>query len=208
MKMYPIQSTKYIYSLDLYGIYENRESEDQEIIDFFQRQADSQKKEYESNVRAWRTDWNAHLAYPILKGLIKDITNTIVSLNHPYMENDLSNIILKDSWVNVQKGNSADFVEPHYHGNLNISFTYYLKSDENSSPLRAHSASAPTFSGMQIISKTKINTKSGELLLFDPEMFHDVVPSISDRIVFAGNILFHENLSKYSVNLMEFLNEA
>ena len=208
MKLYPIQSTKYIYSFDMHDIYSNREAEDQQIVDFFERQANSHTNNYESNVRGWRTNWNAHLEYPILKGLLRDITQTVIALNHPYVKNDHSNIILKDSWVNVQKGNSADFVESHYHGNLTISFTYYLKTDENSSPFRAHSASMPSFSGAQIISRSEIKTKSGELLLFDPELVHDVVPSISDRIVFAGNLLIYENPNEYSVSLMEYLNEA
>ena len=86
------------------------------------------------NVFAWRSDWNSHKNYPIIKQIGADIGNHIVEiLKEEKVKFDINyNFLnLASSWINnYKKGNYA---VPHNHFIYGYSAVYFTNIPENSS---------------------------------------------------------------------------
>ena len=67
--------------------------------------------------------------YPFFNDLKKNLDRYMEHLNVDY--NLLSYHIIK-AWVGCHKDNDTPSIVPHYHNESNISFVYYLKTDETS----------------------------------------------------------------------------
>lgn len=72
--------------------------------------------------------------------------------------------------------NTGDYANPHYHGEANVSFVYYVNAVEGSSPL--------VFSEINQIYKPE----SGLCIAWNGNEQHEVPPNkCDDRIIIAGN---------------------
>lgn len=222
ISLYPIKDTKYIYKVNLYSVIgESRYENDQEIIRHFldeKSKSDFSIGQYNDNVRSWRTGWNTHISHPkTIQSLLRDIFLTIrpVDLFGSYTSlwtaNDQelhdSCFWLLDSWINIQEKN--DYVVPHHHyGATNLSFVYYLESDQECSPIVFQGSEIMTPAGIQKRPASAIGVRSGDLLLFDSSIIHHVEPTKKRRINFAGNMILTRplNFGGTTRRLMDFAN--
>lgn len=88
------------------------------------------------------------------------------------------------AWLN--RYGKGEFQEPHWHigsgRKADLSFVYFLKIPENSHCFN--------FCNKDGNNKKYINEKSGDLLIFGPDLYHSVDPNTSDdyRYTIAGNL--------------------
>jgi len=142
---------------------------------------DSQNKS--TNVKSYSmTDyrvWTQTNIYNKILDQIMDIAcNKAWRITRIPNENDNEALTIVNAWVAIYK--SGDYCVEHHHGRSSISFVYYLKTDDNSSPLifpRSNWSFHPS--------------EKENLIFFGGYLPHAVSPhpdNAEDRIVLAGNM--------------------
>ncbi len=124
---------------------------------------------HSSNVKADMSQWciweETNALNPVLDELIKLIND------HPWAA-CVPAWVLTHAWVARYK--EGQNTVPHHHFPAHLSFVYFLKCAEGSSPLR--------------LEGVNIEAKEGRLIVFPPIMMHSVSATPAERIVLAGNI--------------------
>ena len=130
---------------------------------------------HSTNVKALMTSYFIFRESKIFNNLLSQIFKKC--LECPWV--DLKgNHTISTAWGSIYK--SKEECNPHSHGNSLVSFVYYLKVDNLSSPLTFH-----TFPPINI------HPKIHDLIMFRGHINHSVPPQPyggEDRIVLAGNI--------------------
>ena len=105
--------------------------------------------------------------------LFNDLLSMVVECvdNHPWAKH-LQSWFIRDAWLaRYKKGQSTNV---HHHIPAHLSFVYYLKGSEKSSPLN--------------LEGIDIELVEGRLIIFPSLMMHSVSTTPAERIVLAGNI--------------------
>tara|TARA_R110000803_G_scaffold36285_2_gene78005 strand:+ start:156 stop:692 length:537 start_codon:yes stop_codon:yes gene_type:complete len=136
------------------------------------------QQNHKTNVKAIMSSyqvWEETDVYNNLLDIIQDEVNTKFYPN--YYER--FTLILGSAWTAIYK--EDHYAVSHNHLPAQMSFIYYLKSNNNSSPL--------LFDGCDF----QINPHDGLLVVFPSHLFHNVPKHKGeDRICIAGN--FHQEL--------------
>jgi hypothetical protein len=143
------------------------------------------KQNKKTNVKGYMTYWQMHTKYDSFK-------NLLVMIVKEHLENykrltlvggDTVRIYCPSMWGNIY--NKGDHTQEHDHTGSRFSFTYYVKCDENSSPIVF---SHPGF--------MQIKPKTGDLLIWDSDYKHMVPEQLTDseRVVIAGNLNYHAEI--------------
>ena len=131
----------------------------------------------ESNVKAWSSSYQTHKETDVFSGYLnfisdfsQNIYNNMFSINQ-----ELS---LSDFWVSHYK--KGDYTKKHNHGssfNGNvISGCYYVHVEEGASPI--------IFEGEE-----PIYPENDTLIIFSSNLYHEVPPTDTERIVMSFNIV-------------------
>tara|TARA_R100000388_G_C7220086_1_gene148434 strand:- start:102 stop:689 length:588 start_codon:yes stop_codon:yes gene_type:complete len=127
------------------------------------------RQSHSSNVKADMTHWciweETNALNPVLDGLGKFIND------HPWAS-CVPAWVIAHAWVARYKEGQNTI--PHHHFPAHLSFIYFLKCSEGSSPLH--------------IEGVDIEAKEGRLVVFPPIMLHSVSATPAERIVLAGNV--------------------
>ena len=131
---------------------------------------------HSTNVKALMTSYTIFKESKVFNNLLSKIFSKCMEC--PWV--DLTNNhTISTAWGSVYK--DKEECVPHSHGNSLVSFVYYIKVDNFSSPLKFHT-SPPI----------EIYPKSNDLIMFRGHITHSVPPQSSigeDRVVLAGNIV-------------------
>ena len=129
-----------------------------------------------TNLKCDMTSWNFHKKYEDI-GILANVITEIIN------DQDHFQWILDDCWGAVyRKGNAANM---HSHYPYGKSFIYYVKAQEDSSPI--------VFDNTYYRDKVhKISPKTGMLVVFPSDCEHSVPASTSDdeRIIISGNLFY------------------
>ena len=155
----PIQSTMNVYQDNLsylWNFEEMNKTLEKDITDC------GDKQDRKTNVKGLMTYWQMHTQYDSFKNLLVHIVSQHL-----------------ESYI-YGKG---DYTKDHSHTGSRFSFTYYVKAEEDCTPI------VFTWPG-----KMQIKPKTGDLLIWDSEYGHMVPEGTTDtkRIVIAGNLNYHE----------------
>jgi len=138
---------------------------------------DSQNKK--TNVQADMTDWQMASRYKSFENLLKIIIIQKIPnfIDNIVVSGKKAEFVCTGMWGIIY--NKGDFTVEHNHVGSTLSFTYYVKATENSSPI------CFTQPG-----KKEIIAKTGTLLIWDAAYMHKVPeqPSSEKRIAVAGNL--------------------
>ena len=143
------------------------------------RVAISKDESYKTNVKCLRTNSKIHEEYELFDRFKKIICNLIHNncrwVNELFREID--NYKTLSMWGMIY--NKGDYAITHEHIPSHISYVFYLKVDENSSPL--------VFDEFNY----QITPNEGQLLVFPGHMKHcvPVQKNYGERIAISGNIL-------------------
>ena len=147
----------------------------QQCIDEIYRLGDSMNQI--TNVKAIMSSWEIWNETKILNPLIDKITKITDKLI--YIDGGFKNK-LEHCWSAIYK--KGHYTIPHRHTPSNFSFIYYLKSNENSSPL--------------VFNEIDFNLPPQDdlLVIFPSHIVHSVPTQRGneDRICLAGNIVIRE----------------
>lgn len=142
---------------------------------------------HQTNVKADMSFYDLHIKNRTFKKLIDLIINNIYD-NFPHRNfiNEEAGKTVKDHFLNLNNFWSAiykegDFTIRHMHNENDISFCFYLQSDEKSSPL--------FFEDVDL----KIKPEKNLLVAFPSFLNHSVekqVKSEKDRIIVSGNLRY------------------
>ena len=152
-----------------------------QCIDTAYQLGDSQNKS--TNVKSYSmTDYRVWTQTDVYNRMLNQIIEIAVNkcwrITRIPTEEESDVLTCANAWVAVYK--SGDYCVEHAHGKSAISFVYYLKTDDNSSPLmfsRSDWAFHPS--------------EKENLIFFAGHVPHSVPPhpeQAEDRIVFAGNL--------------------
>jgi len=137
------------------------------------------KHNRKTNAKSYMTDWMMASKFKSFNNLLKIIVNKELKkiFNITTTENKKLDIICTDMWGLIYKKNDNCLL--HNHFGSNFSFTYYVESNENCSPLIFEE---PGY--------LKIQPETGMLCIFDSNYTHYVPKMESDetRIVISGNL--------------------
>jgi len=97
---------------------------------------------------------------------------SLQSINSHPLAVYLESWTISSAWLAKYK--EGESTRPHMHFPAHLSFVYFLKCSEESSPLN--------------IEGVDIEAKEGRLIVFPSLMFHSVSSTPAERIVLAGNI--------------------
>ena len=141
----------------------------------------------ESNVKAWSSSYHTHKETDVFSGYLnfisdfsQNIYNNMFSINQ-----ELS---LSDFWVSHYK--KGDYTKKHNHGssfNGNvISGCYYVHVEEGASPI--------IFEGEE-----PIYPENDTLIIFSSNLYHEVPPTDTERIVMSFNLI-QNNIPEFNPN--------
>ena len=132
-----------------------------------------------SNVKADKSNWQIWKETSMFDSILDKIINVASAKCDwivPAIGKDHVDLGVSQAWSALYK--KGDYTVPHCHLYSPAAFTYYIKADDNSSPL--------------IFSHSKLSVKptTGMLVLFPGYLYHEVPVQQegSDRIILAGNI--------------------
>jgi hypothetical protein len=132
------------------------------------------KQKYQTNVKAQMTSWD--ITSPEIEKIKKWVLKNLISMKpaNPLAAFDFSCV-----WGNVMRKN--DYAVPHDHTPAYMSFVYYVKTSEDSSPL------------CFLASGLTIRPDEGTLVLFPAHLKHFVPRQkfLDERISLAGNIIIN-----------------
>ena len=151
---------------------------------------DSLVLDTQSNVYAWRTNWNIHLEFPILHQICQDILQygkEIIKQEKIECEGGLR---INNCWINKYK--KDDYALSHAHDRHGWSCVYFVQIPDDSSTFQFHNPIGTTFkSALKDYAPTlDISVTEGSVLFFQGVLFHSVTPhqSSQERITLAGNL--------------------
>tara|TARA_B100000035_G_scaffold303215_1_gene301575 strand:- start:358 stop:945 length:588 start_codon:yes stop_codon:yes gene_type:complete len=176
----PIQSTMDVYQDNLNYLI-NFDTLNNKLEKDIRDVGDKQNRE--TNVKGDMTYWQMHTRYDSFKSLLKIICGHHIDSywNLKLVQGGKVKLYCPSMWGAVYK--KGDYTKEHAHVGSKFSFTYYVKAEENCSPL------VFTWPGVM-----QIRPKTGDLLIWDSEYQHMVPEETTDndRICIAGNLNFHE----------------
>lgn len=129
---------------------------------------------FDNLTNAWRTPWDIHLRYnELLSPLNKLVTSLSKSIQPEF------DWYHHDSWIAQYENSSAANLHNHSMV-LNWSYCYYVKVPD----------SGPEFMMKDGVSGNFINLNvcEGDIVFFRSFIDHQVLPSVEDRVVIAGNL--------------------
>ena len=133
------------------------------------------KQFQKTNVKAIMSSyavWEETNIYGPLLDKIMEKVNTLFPINDKRFKYDLIN-----AWMNIYK--EGNYTESHNHSPSQYSFSYYLQTSKNSTPL--------IFDNCDF----EINPQEDLLILFPSYIDHSVpIHKGKDRICLSGNIIF------------------
>ena len=129
----------------------------------------SDRENHSTNVKADMSSWYLYEETTIFNTFFDWILETVNS--HP-LAPFLQNWSIGTAWLAKYK--EGESTVPHHHFPAHLSFVYFLKCSEKSSPLN--------------LEGVDIECREGRLILFPSLMFHHVTATPEERIVLAGNI--------------------
>ena len=180
----PIESTMNVYQDNLSYLI-NFETLNQKLERDILDVGDKMHKS--TNVKGDMTYWGMHERYDSFKSLLKIIAGEHLE---NYVDLGLVNkgkvgVFCSSMWGAVYK--KSDFTKEHAHIGARWSFTYYVRAEEDCTPI------VFTWPGIM-----QIKPKTGDLLIWNGEYKH-MVPEQqkgTKRIVIAGNLNYWDETSK------------
>ena len=129
-----------------------------------------------TNIKGTMTDYNDLVKLPEFDP-IKDFALSIVK-EHPRNTRADVDFEISNMWGAIY--NKGDYTVPHWHWPSTYAFVYFLKSDNNSTPLCFTDSSEDFF----------LHPTESSFILFPAHLFHHVPhqKDDTDRIIIAGNI--------------------
>jgi len=136
------------------------------------------------NVFAWRSDWNSHKNYPVLREIADDIGNHIVEIMKEEkikFNLDYNFLNLASCWVNNYK--KGDHAVPHRHFLYGFSAVYFTDIPENSSEFLFYNPI-----GLNLESELdenqptlKLNMLEGSVIIFRGYLQHGVTEHMNNK---------------------------
>lgn len=132
------------------------------------------KQNYATNVKAQMTSWD--ITSPEIEKIKKWVLKNLISMR---LSNPLAPFEFSCVWGSVMRKN--DYVVLHDHAPAYMSFVYYVKTSEDSSPL------------CFLTSELRIKPEEGTMILFPAHLKHFVPRQkfLDERISLAGNIIIN-----------------
>ena len=124
---------------------------------------------HSTNVKADMSSWKIWEETNIFNDFLDWALESINS--HPLAVH-LESWTIHSAWLAKYK--EGESTVPHHHFPLLLSFVYFLKCSEKSSPLN--------------LEGVDIECREGRLIIFPSLMFHSVSSTPAERIVLAGNV--------------------
>ena len=152
----------------------------------------------QTNVYAWKSDWNLHLCFPILQELCEDIKTCLNEIIKEEKIRNTSEIETINCWINKYKKNN--FAVPHKHQQGGWSAVYMMKIPKDSNSIfRVHNPLGLTYNSelMENFATLDINAKEGSVLIMPGALEHEVTSNMSEetRITAAMNFRMFDKFS-------------
>lgn len=160
------------YLFHPYGLSEFRK----EVLNFISEKRDKGLyfHGYDNLTHAWRTPWDTHVRYhELMNPLNHYVTNVAKSLTPEF------DWYHNDSWIAEYENCSA--ANLHAHGEtLWWSYCYYVRVPDEGPGFMLKDGLSGDF--------VDLNISEGDILFFRSFIEHQVMPSLGNRVVIAGNV--------------------
>ena len=130
----------------------------------------------ESNVKAWRSDWNTHELNPKFQPFCNLVSNTCSFLTEKYY-NSSDEMLVYNMWCMMY--NESDHAIPHDHMPCLYASSYYVDVEDGSSPV-IFNKDTPN--------ELTILPRNGMLLIWLGNLKHMVPPTKTKRMVISMNM--------------------
>lgn len=148
---------------------------------------------HSTNVKADMSGWKIWEETNLFHDFLTNVAERVN--NHPWAEH-IGAWHIRDAWLARYKEGESTIL--HNHLPSLLSFVYFLKCSEKSSPLS--------------LEGVDIEAKEGRLVIFPALMMHNVSATPAERIILAGNIqkapLSPENAQVFLAELDELLRKV
>ena len=135
---------------------------------------------YESNVKAWRSNWFVHKSNRQFEYFVKLVTKACNFLSHNFFHIKEEALLECSNMWFIQYEN-GDYTEPHDHYPSVLSSVYFVEVEDNCAPLIFEDS-------------LEIQPEDGMLVIFPSILKHKVEPTDGKRTVVSMN--FKESSTK------------